>query len=159
MILTCLSKRNEPKRQYYSAHIYTIFEPIKNLFGSHKRDYYKALKEAQSSNNLPDWVHYFVKAIVDAQEEAEALIFFTVKKAKFFDRFKDVLNERQTRVITRMLKEGPTGFDGSMSAKKYIAIAKITKATATRDLQDLLEKNALTVSGAGRSTRYQVNLI
>ena len=57
-----------------------------------------------------------------------------------------------------MLDEGPKGFEGGMSAKKYIAITHTSKATATRDLQDLVEKGAFIPTGGGRSTRYEVNL-
>ncbi len=125
---------------------------------ANKKDYYNALKEAQSSNDVTDWINYFVRMVVDAQAQAEELITFTVKKSKFFDCYKDRLSKRQIRVANRMLDEGPKGFDGGMSAKKYMAIAKTTKASATRDLQDLVEKEAFIVSGAGRSTKYEVNL-
>ena len=125
---------------------------------ANKNDYYQALKEAQSSNDLTGWINYFVRVVVNAQAEAEELIAFTVKKSKLFDRYKDKLNERQMRVTNRMLEEGPKGFEGGMSAKKYMAIAKTTKATATRDLQDLAEKEVFLVSGGGRSTKYQLNL-
>ena len=125
---------------------------------ANKNNYYDALKEAQSSNDLTNWVNYFVQVVVNAQAEAEELIAFTVKKSKFFDCHKNKLNERQIRVTNRMLEEGPKGFEGGMSAKKYMAIAKTTKATATRDLQDLVEKEVFLVSGGGRSTRYEVNL-
>ena len=57
-----------------------------------------------------------------------------------------------------MLKEGSGGFQGGMSAKKYMAIAKTSKPTATRDLQDLVAKNVFIPVGAGRSTHYQINL-
>ncbi len=123
-----------------------------------KSDYYEALKEAQSSNDLTNWIHYFVQVVIDAQGEAEELIAFTVEKSKFFDRYKHRLNNRQIRVIHRMLDEGPRGFEGGMSAKKYMAIAKTTKATATRDLQDLVGKGVFIALGGGRSTRYEVNL-
>ncbi|MBV6645240.1 MAG: Fic family protein [Cyclobacteriaceae bacterium] len=125
---------------------------------ANKNEHYHALKEAQSSNDLTNWINYFVQVVVNAQTDAEELIAFTVKKSKFFDHYKDKLNERQIRVTNRMLEEGPNGFEGGMSAKKYMAIAKTTKATATRDLQDLVEKNVFVVLGAGRSTRYEVNL-
>ncbi len=92
------------------------------------------------------------------QMVTEELITFTVQKSKFFERFNDRLNERQILVINRMLSEGPKGFEGGMSAKKYMAIAKTTKPTATRDLQNLVEQGVLRVEGAGRSTRYQVVL-
>ncbi|MEM9338625.1 MAG: Fic family protein [Bacteroidota bacterium] len=125
---------------------------------ANRTEYYHALMEAQSSNDLTNWVTYFVQVVVHAQTQAEELIAFTVKKSKFFDRYKNSLNERQLRVTNRMLEEGPQGFDGGMTAKKYMTIAKTTKATATRDLQDLVEKEVFTVSGGGRSTRYQVSL-
>lgn len=125
---------------------------------AYKNDYYGALKEAQSSNDLTRWINYFVKMVVTAQEEAEKSIVFTVKKSKFFDRYKSKFNERQMRVTNRMLEEGLKGFEGGMSAKKYMSIAKTTKATATRDLQNLVEQEAFMVSGGGRSTRYEINL-
>ena len=93
-----------------------------------------------------------------AQTEAEEQIDFTLKKAKFFDRYKDQLNDRQLKVIRRMLEEGSEGFTGGMNATKYGSLTKISKATATRDLQDLLEKKVFIVVGGGRSTRYQVNI-
>jgi Fic family protein len=57
-----------------------------------------------------------------------------------------------------MLNEGAAGFHGGMSAKKYMAITKTTKPTATRDLQDLAIKEVFIPAGGGRSTRYQINL-
>lgn len=45
-----------------------------------------------------------------------------------------------------------------MSAKKYMTITGASKATATRNLQDLAEKHILIPSGSGRSTHYKVNL-
>jgi len=57
-----------------------------------------------------------------------------------------------------MLDAGPDGFEGGMSAKKYISITKISKATATRDLQELLEQGVLIAEGGGRSTHYTLNI-
>ena len=45
-----------------------------------------------------------------------------------------------------------------MTAKKYISIAKTTKATATRDLQELVKHNVLIQKGGGRSVHYDLNL-
>ncbi len=123
-----------------------------------KSDYYDALKAAQRSNEITPWIEFFVALCLKAQIEAEDQIVFTLKKTKLFDRFNGKLNKRQLRVIERMLREGPSGFKGGMSAKKYIAITRSSKATATRDLQDLVEKGAFTVDGDGRSTRYHVDL-
>ena len=57
-----------------------------------------------------------------------------------------------------MLEEGTKGFAGGMSAKKYITITQTSKATATRDLQDLVDKGIFIPSGGGRSTRYAINM-
>lgn len=125
---------------------------------ANKHAYYEALQQAQSSNEITAWIDYFVKTILQAQIDAEEQIDFTLKKVKFFDRFKDQLNDRQLVVIKRMLGEGTGGFEGGMNARKYVSITKASKATATRDLQDLMEKEIFIVIGGGRSTRYQVNL-
>lgn len=45
-----------------------------------------------------------------------------------------------------------------MRAKKYMAITGASKATATRDLQDIAEKGIFVPTGGGRSTNYRVNL-
>ncbi len=79
-----------------------------------------------------------------------------LKKTKFFDRFKPLLNERQVKAINRMLEKGTDGFEGGMTARKYMAITKTSKATATRDLQHLHELGVFKQIGAGRSVRYEV---
>ena len=124
---------------------------------ANKKDYYEALKTAQRSNKITAWIGYFANTTLQAQTRAEENINFVLKKTKFFDRFKKQLNERQLKVVRRMLDEGPQGFEGGMSAKKYIAITKTSKATATRDLQYLTEIGACTQTGGGRSTRYDIN--
>ncbi|MGB5820984.1 MAG: Fic family protein [Saonia sp.] len=125
---------------------------------SNKNDYYDALKAAQRSNEITDWINYFVKTVLDAQIDAEQEIEFTLKKTKFFDQHKNELNERQQKVVRRMLEEGHQGFEGGMNARKYISIASTSKATATRDLQDLVEKGVFKPIGGGRSTRYEINM-
>jgi Fic family protein len=71
---------------------------------------------------------------------------------------KDILNERQLKVIQRMMQAGLKGFEGGMSAKKYMSIASVSKATATRDLQELFALKAMKQLGSGRNIRYELNL-
>jgi Fic family protein len=125
-----------------------------------KNAYYASLEQAQRSNEISPWIEYFVRMAHEAQTDAEIQISFTLNKTKFFDRFRDQLHERQLKVIRRMFDEGPPGFAGGMNAKKYIGITKTSKATATRDLQHLMEIGAFVLSGkaGGRSTSYQLNL-
>lgn len=125
---------------------------------SQKQNYYKALEKAQKSNEVTDWVLYFLQTLIKAQDDVENLIDYILVKARFFERFQDQLNSRQLKVVQRMFKEGPRGFAGGMSAKKYMKIAKTSKSTATRDLQELVGMGVLAPIGKGRSTQYDLNL-
>ncbi|MBA5870447.1 MAG: DUF4172 domain-containing protein [Nitrospira sp. CR2.1] len=131
---------------------------LSNAIEARRRDYYDALKEAQQSNEITPWVTWFVHMTVEAQTQAETQIDFTLKKARLFDRHRNELNERQLQILTRMLEEGPSGFEGGMSAKKYMSITGASKATATRDLQEMTTKGIFEPIGGGRSTGYKINL-
>ena len=126
---------------------------------ANKKAYYQALKNAQASNEITSWLVYFTRTALEAQVQTETQIDFILKKAKFFDKYRAQLNQRQTKLVRRVLEEGPEGFEGGITAKKYSAMTKVSKATATRDLQHLYEINALKRIGSGRSIRYQINLL
>lgn len=68
------------------------------------------------------------------------------------------LNPRQEKALLRMFPEGPNGFKRGLSAENYISITKTSRATATRDLADLVQKNALFKTGELRSTRYWLTI-
>ncbi len=123
-----------------------------------KKSYYAALKQAQRTNDLTDWIHYFSETILKAQQDFIRTINFTLKKTILFDQHQSQLNEAQRKVINRMLEDGEGEFTGGMNAKKYQAITKVSKATATRHLQDLVEKRIFVSQQGGRSTHYQINL-
>ncbi len=123
-----------------------------------KKSYYQALEAAQRSNEITEWMKYFVTTILNAQKQAKDLIELTLKKTKFFDIYRDKLNKRQLKIIKRMLEEEPKGFEGGMTARKYISITKTSKATATRDLKMLTELSILINAGGGRNTSYQLNI-
>ena len=119
-----------------------------------KKAYYEALMAAQRKNEITPWMSYFVPLVLQSQRQAREVINFTLQKTQFLDRHKTSFNERQEKAINRMFESGPGGFVGGMNASKYMGITKAPKATATRDLQALLEMGALRVEGGGRSTRY-----
>jgi len=107
---------------------------------------------------ITPWIEWFVKMIIESQRETYVQVDFTLKKTRFFDCYKDEIDGRQMRVIQRMFKEVPSGFEGGMNARKYMALTKVSKATATRDIQDLVEKGVFLPLGGGRSTRYELSL-
>jgi Fic family protein len=125
-----------------------------------KSTYYGALMSAQRTNDITQWIRYVLDTLLDAQIRAESLILFTLRKVAFYDRYRTELNERQLKVVARMLDEGPRGFEGGMNARKYMGLTKASKATATRDMNQLLERGVferLGVAG-GRSTAYGLRL-
>lgn len=121
-----------------------------------KSDYYHALKLASRTNEVTEWITYFTHVIFQAQETLNQQIQFMIHKTHFFDKYQHQLNERELKVIKRMFKAGIAGFEGGMSAKKYMTLTDVSKATATRDLQNLVRLGVLIERGAGRSVRYDL---
>lgn len=130
---------------------------LSSIIEADKANYYEQLKKAQKTLEVSDWIEWFCKVVIKAQASFEELITFSLKKARFFDKRQSELNTRQVKVIARMLQEGPH-FEGGMTSKKYMSITKTSKATATRDLQDLVHKGIIKSEGDGRSTSYQVKV-
>lgn len=135
-----------------------IFVGLSKAIEKDKSRYYNELKKAQRNLQITDWVHYFFDILNAALINSKNIVTFTLKKVRFFDSFQDQLNERQLKAINKMMEQGQEGFKGGMTAKKYISITKTSKATATRDLQQLAEMNAFTKVGAGRSVSYELNM-
>lgn len=125
---------------------------------SNKKSYYAELEQiGRGSLNLNPWLEYFTDAVNQAQDIAKGEVDFVLGKARFYDKFRDQLNERQAKVVARVFTEGRIGFEGGITAKKYQAITKCSRATATRDLTNLLEREGLVqLPGSGRSTRYEL---
>ena len=55
-----------------------------------------------------------------------------------------------------MLADGPDLFQGGMNVRKYVGITGTSRATATRDLAELVAKQVFMPVGSGRSARYEV---
>ena len=135
-----------------------ILIAISKMLEKRKKEYYSALEQCNRTLNAQPWVEFFSSIVLQAHEEAMGLLYFLIGKAKIFHALSGKINERQTKVLLRMFAEGPAGFEGGLSADNYISIAKATRATATRDLRDLVKKGALIKTGKLRHTRYHLNL-
>lgn len=123
-----------------------------------RKTYYDQLERHQRTLDVTEWLIYFAQAILEAQQTTLKRVAFSISKARFYDQFRGQFNERQEKAIARMFREGIGGFRGGLSAENYISITRTSRATATRDLHDLVEKAALTRTGERRYTRYELNL-
>ena len=119
-----------------------------------RKAYYSALERNNKDIEITDWLVYFADTINRAQGNTIKRVDFYIAKAKLYEQLRGKLNERQDKVIARMFREGIDGFRGGLSAENYITITKTSRATATRDLQDLVTMGALTKTGELRHTRY-----
>jgi Fic family protein len=137
-----------------------VFFSLSTTIQKNKKDYYAELSRASHcSLDITSWINYFVKTIYQAQLDAKKKIQFIFDKTKFWIKYENFLNERQEKVISRIFEAGVSGFVGGMSATKYMSIVKCSKATATRDLAELLELGCIIkLPGRGRSTRYSLSV-
>jgi len=122
-----------------------------------RRAYYDVLEQSQQGSlDITRWLEWFLDCLGRALASSDAALSGVMRKARFWERFaRAALNERQTKVLNRMLD----GFEGTLTSSKWAKLAKCSQDTAHRDIQDLVEKGALKKNpGGGRSTSYGLNL-
>lgn len=137
-----------------------ILFSISNTLMKNRKQYYQMLHDnSRDSLDISSWISFFVEMVLEAQNNSKAQINFVIQKAKFWKKYSSILNQRQQKVIQRMFFEGVKGFEGGINASKYMKIADTSKATATRDLSELVIKGCLQkLPGEGRNTSYDLNL-
>ena len=121
-----------------------------------RKAYYAALEAANKGNEITSWLAWFAAIAIEAQRRTIARVDFLIDKTRLLDRLRGHLNERQEGALLRMLREGPEGFKGGLSAGNYMSITGASPATATRDLADMVAKGALMRRGELRHARYGV---
>ncbi len=123
-----------------------------------RKQYYQMLENNNKTLAVQEWISYFTACLCKAQQHSIEAYEFLIKKTKLFDRFRDQLNARQIKLLERVFREGPRGFEGGISAEKYISLTKTSRATATRDLTELSTLKILQKTGVGKGTRYKLLL-
>ena len=134
-----------------------------------KKAYYQHLNQASccdvseldDSNalDITSWLTWFIETLMAAQKDAESKMEVIFQKTQFWQHHKETkLSPRQITALNKIFKAGKEGFPNGISAQKYAALAKCAKATATRDLGDLVSKDCLSIEGIGRGIRYFIKL-
>lgn len=119
-----------------------------------RKEYYKALELAHRDNEVTGWLIWFADTVLEAQLYTQSWIDFLIAKTKLFDTLRGKINPRQEKALLRMMREGPDGFEGGLSAGNYTTITGAPPATARRDLAELVEWGALIRTGERKGTRY-----
>jgi Fic family protein len=121
-----------------------------------RKAYYAALEAANKNNEVTAWLSWFAGIVIEAQRRTTAHVEFLIEKTRLLDQLRGQLNSRQEKALLRMLREGPAGFKGGLSAGNYVTITGASPATATRDLVDLVDRGVLLRAGERRHARYRI---
>ena len=120
-----------------------------------RKGYYEILEKTQKGNlDITEWITWFLNCLINALKSTDSILRQVLFKADFWNKHsKTIINERQRKLINKLLD----GFDGKLTSSKWAKIAKCSKDTAIRDINDLIHKNILRKEPAGgRSTNYEL---
>ena len=122
-----------------------------------RESYYKVLEDVQCCRkDATAWFLWFIQNLKASIERSQEIIAGVFMKSDFWNKHaQSELNARQKKVISRMLEAGPIGFTGGLTTRKYVGLTKTSRATAFREINDLLEKKLLyKLPGKGRNVHY-----
>ena len=81
-----------------------------------------------------------MQKLVDALDEADTIVTTILNKSFFWQKASSVpMTERQTQMLNLFLD----GYEAKITSKTWATLAKCSKDTAIRDIQDLVGKNIL----------------
>jgi Fic family protein len=101
---------------------------------------------------------WFLECVSGAILRSNKLLGNVMRKARFWKHYAQTnIKERQSKVLNRLLDAGPGGFEGGLTNRKYAGMTHVSRATAQRELADLVQKGVLRPNpGGGRSTSYDL---
>lgn len=124
-----------------------------------RNSYYKILEDVQRCRvDATQWFLWFIECITASIEHSQEIISTIFLRMDFWNQHAQTqLNERQRKVISRILEAGPGKFTGGLTTRKYVSMAKVSRASAFREITDLLDKKILhQLPGKGRSAHYDL---
>jgi Fic family protein len=137
------------------------FYSISTIIYKNRKEYYGVLDAVckQTNQDITIWVEWFVKLLEISIDETLQKVEAVQTKTKFWDKHKDTkLNDRQKKVIHKMLSYLPEKFEGGMRVNKYMSLTKSQRLTASRDIADLVQKGIFESLGKGRGVYYELKI-
>ncbi len=120
-----------------------------------RKVYYALLERTQKGDlDITEWLAWCLACLDRAFDGAEVILSTVLRKARFWEAYaSEPLNDRQRKVLNRLLD----GFEGGLTNRKWVALAKTSPDTALRDITDLVNRGILVRDeGGGRSTNYSL---
>lgn len=117
------------------------FYNISSQINRDKKHYYEILERAQhGAGDLTEWISWYAKTLSIALDEAENIVSTTLNKSFFWQKASSIpLSRRQTDMLNLFLD----GYEAKITSKTWSSLAKCSRDTAIRDIQDLVEKKLL----------------
>lgn len=141
-----LAQSDKTAQRFYSMSAQTMIE---------RKQYYEILEKTQKGDlDITEWIKWFLSGLINALKSTDKILIRVLIKADFWNKHsKTIINERQKKLLNKLLDE----FDGKLTSSKWAKIAKCSKDTAIRDINDLRGKGILQKEAAGgRSTNYEL---
>jgi len=140
---------------------------ISTAIAKHRRNYYDKLETTQNLLDNPNldcslWIEWYLNMFNNSLEDTLNIINKIIAKTKFWDSIRDIsLNTRQLKVLRKLLDYNDGEFKGGLTSKKYVAMTKVSIATAKRDIQELVKYGCIyQIEGLqGRNIRYAVRTL
>lgn len=119
------------------------FYNISSQINKDKSHYYEVLENTQRGDgDITEWLVWYVNTLIASLDDAYASISVLLNKSIFWHNHSEVtLTQRQASILNLFLD----GYEAKITSKNWAALAKCSKDTAIRDIQDLLEKNVLKI--------------
>jgi Fic family protein len=120
-----------------------------------RKQYYEILEITQKGNlDITNWIIWFLNCLINALKSTNSILTRVLFKADFWQKHIDTaINDRQRKLLNKLMDD----FDGKLTSSKWAKIAKCSKDSAVRDINDLIEKGILQKEPAGgRSTNYEL---
>lgn len=120
-----------------------------------RNQYYDILEKTQKGDlDITDWIVWFLNCLINALKSTDLVLKRVLFKADFWKKNMGIeMNNRQIKLLNKLLD----GFDGNLTSSKWAKIAKCSKDSAVRDINDLIHKGILQKEpSGGRSTNYEL---
>ncbi len=117
------------------------FYNISSQINKDKNHYYDILERMQHGDgDITEWLTWYLQKLENALDEAAATVTDILNKSFFWQKVSAVpMTERQTQMLNLFLD----GYEAKITSKTWATLAKCSKDTAIRDIQDLVAKNIL----------------
>lgn len=117
------------------------FYNISSQINKDKNHYYDILEKTQHGDgDITEWICWYANTLSIALDEAENIVSTILNKSFFWQKASTIpLSQRQTDILNIFLD----GYEAKITSKTWASLAKCSKDTAIRDIQDLVNKDIL----------------